>query len=145
MSQVKISDIKNDILKVKYQGKEISINVTEELSINESLLNSQLKDSPSNYAFLCGLRDTLIKKRDRLEKEKDRIFSELWLFFKNSDQKMTNDSASHRAMASKKFQNAEDKFLKASYKTSQLISICRAYESRERILQTFSANLRRER
>lgn len=144
METVKIADIKDDILQIKYQGKQLQINITRELLIDESLMNSQLKSSPSNYAFLCTLRDKAIRKRDKLEKERDRQFSELWLYFKNSDSKMTNDSASHRATSSKKFQMAEDRYLKASYKANQLISICRAYESRERILQTLSANLRKE-
>ena len=58
---------------------------------------------------------------------------------------MTNEMATHRTNTSKKFQLAEDEFLKASAKANQLISLCRAYESRERILQTLSANLRKER
>lgn len=144
METVKINEIKDDVLQIKYKGKQLQINITKELSIDEALMNSQLKSSPSNYAFLCTLRDKAIKKRDKLEKDKDRQFSELWLFFKNSDNKMTNDSASHRTMASKKYQAIEDRYLKASYQANKLISICRAYESRERILQTLSANLRKE-
>ena len=57
---------------------------------------------------------------------------------------MTNDMANHKALGSSKYKTAEKAFLKASYKASKLISICRAYESRERILQTLSANLRKE-
>lgn len=144
METVKINEIKADVLEIKYQGKKVKIDLTKELSINESIINSQLKDFPSNYAFLCLLRDKAIKKRDNLEKEKDRKFSELWIFYKGSDSKMTNDTATHRAIGSKKYQDAENEFLKASYEASRLISICRAYESRERILQTLSANLRKE-
>lgn len=144
METVKISEIKADVFEVKYQGKRVKIDITKELVINESVINSQLKECPSNYAFLCFLRDKAIKTRDRLEKEKDRKFSELWIYFKGSDSKMTNDTATHRAISSKKYQDAEDAFLKASYEASKLISICKAYESRERILQTLSANLRKE-
>lgn len=145
METVKLNEIKNDKIQVIYQGKKIEIDITKELLIEESLINSQLKSSPSNYAFLCLLRDKAIKKRSRLEKEKDRIYSDLWLYFKSSDSKMTNDSASHRAIASKKFQDAEDRYIKADSEANKLISICKAYESRERILQTLSANLRKER
>lgn len=144
METVKINEIKADVLEIKYQGKKVKVDLTKELSINESVINSQLKDFPSNYAFLCLLRDKAIKKRDSLEKEKDRKFSELWIFYKGSDSKMTNDTATHRAIGSKKYQDAENEFLKASYEAARFISICRAYESRERILQTLSANLRKE-
>ena len=144
METVKINEIKADVLEVKYQGQKVTIDITKELAINESTLNSSLRDFPSNYAFLCGLRDKAIKTRDRLEQEKDQKFSELWVFYKNSDTRMTNDTANHRTINSKKYQDAEKAFLKASYEASRLISICRAYESRERILQTLSANLRKE-
>ena len=48
MEKVKINEIKNDFITVKYQGKQIQINITEELIINEAILNTQLKSSPSN-------------------------------------------------------------------------------------------------
>lgn len=144
METVKINEIKSVTLEIKHQGKKVAIDITKELEIKESTINSQLKESPSSYAFLCSLRDRAIKKRDKLEKEKDRKFSELWVYFKNSDSKMTNDMATHRAMSSKKYQDAEDEFLKASYEAAKLISFCKAYESRERLLQTISSNMRKE-
>lgn len=140
----KISQVKNDTLQVKYNGKQIKINLTDELSINESLLNSQLRESPSNYAFLCTLKDKAIRKRDKLEREKDRIFSELWLFFKNSNSKLSNEYATHQANQNKKFKAAEDRYLRAAYEASRLISICRAYESRESVLRSLNANIRLE-
>lgn len=66
----KISEIRDDIISVKYKGKIVTINITKELSIDENIINSQLKNIPSSYAFLCLLRDNLIKKRDALEREK---------------------------------------------------------------------------
>lgn len=145
MEKVKITDIKNDFLQIEYSGKKLKINITEELAISENGINNSLKQSPSNYAFLCTLKDKAIRDRDLSEKNKDRIYSELWLFYKNSDNRMTNESASNRTINSKKFQIAENEYIEASFKANKLISICKAYESRERILQTLSANLRKER
>lgn len=144
METVKINEIKDNTLEVKYQGKKVLINITKELEINESTINSQLKDSPSSYAYLCSLRDKAIKKRDKAEKDKNMKFSELWVYYKNSDPKMTNDMATHRATSSKKYQDAEDEFIKASYEANKIISFCKAFESRERLLQTISSNLRKE-
>lgn len=139
-----INQIKDDILNIVYQGKKISINITEELAINESTINNQLKNLPSNYAFLCLLRDKAIKKANKLEKEKDEAFSKAWIFYKESDPKINNDMASHKAVTNSKYQSLEKKYLIAQDKATRLSSICRAYESRERIIQTISANLRKQ-
>ena len=140
----KISEIRDDIISVKYKGKIVTINITKELSIDENIINSQLKNIPSIYAFLCLLRDNLIKKRDTLEREKNIAYSKAWLFYKESDNRLNNDTANHKAMVNPKYLSIEERYLKAVHKANKLISICRAYESRERIIQTLSANIRKQ-
>ena len=144
MDTESIKTIKSDILKVRYQGKIIRINRTKELSINESIINSQLKDSPSSYAFLCMLKNKYIKERDKLDREKEIAYSEAWLYYKSSDSKMNNDTANHKANTNKKYISIYNKWQKISNIVENLISICRAYENRENILRTISANLRKE-
>lgn len=140
----KISEIRDDIISVKYKGKLVTINITKELSVDENIINSQLKNIPSSYAFLCLLRDNLIKKRDTLEREKNIAYSKAWLFYKESDNRLNNDTANHKAMVNPKYLSIEERYLKAVHKANKLISICRAYESRERIIQTLSANIRKQ-
>lgn len=140
----KISEIRDDVISVKYRGKLVTINITKELSIDENIINSQLKNIPSSYAFLCLLRDNLIKKRDTLEREKNIAYSKAWLFYKESDNRLNNDTANHKAMVNPKYLSIEERYLKAVHKANKLISICRAYESRERIIQTLSANIRKQ-
>lgn len=140
----KISEIRDDVISVKYKGKLVTINITKELSIDENIINSQLKNIPSSYAFLCLLRDNLIKKRDILEREKNIAYSKAWLFYKESDNRLNNDTANHKAMVNPKYLSIEERYLKAVHKANKLISICRAYESRERIIQTLSANIRKQ-
>lgn len=140
----KISEIRDDVISVKYKGKLVTINITKELSIDENIINSQLKNIPSSYAFLCLLRDNLIKKRDTLEREKNIAYSKAWLFYKESDNRLNNDTANHKAMVNPKYLSIEERYLEAVHKANKLISICRAYESRERIIQTLSANIRKQ-
>ena len=142
--ETKISEIKDDIISFKYKGKLVTINISRELEINENIINSQLKNIPSNYAFLCLLRDKIIKRRDKLEKEKDYAQSKAWLYYKESDNRLNNDTVSHKALTSKIYIKANDKYLKALDKANRFISICKAYESRERIIQTLSANIRKQ-
>jgi hypothetical protein len=140
----KISEIRDDVISVKYKGKLVTINIAKELSIDENIINSQLKNIPSSYAFLCLLRDNLIKKRDTLEREKNIAYSKAWLFYKESDNRLNNDTANHKAMVNPKYLSIEERYLKAVHKANKLISICRAYEARERIIQTLSANIRKQ-
>ena len=66
-----INQIKDDILTIRYKGKKVTINISKELAIDESTINTQLRNLPSNYAFLCLLRDKAIQKANKLEKEKN--------------------------------------------------------------------------
>lgn len=140
----KISEVKDDQLIVRYKGKKITINITKELAIDEATINSQLKVLPSNYAFLCLIRDKYIRQRDKLEREKELAYSKAWLFYKESDSRLNNDTVDHKALSNPKYQSIEGRYLRAVDKANRLISICKAYESRERIIQTLSANIRRQ-
>ena len=142
--ETKINQIKDDILSVVYKGKKIDINITKELSIDENLIDSQLKNQPSNYAFLSLLRDDYIKNRDKLEAEKDYQYSNIWLYYKTSDNRLNNDTVHNKVITNIKYQDILSRYQKVSDKANKLISICRAYETRERILQTISANLRKQ-
>lgn len=132
-----------DKLKVKFQGRELEIDLQKELSINENLINSQLKQSPSSYYILCSLRDKYIQRRDALEREKEEVYSQLWLYFKDSNERWTNEYVTHKVKSHKKYASVYQRWLKAQAKANQFIAICRAYENREAILRSLNANMRK--
>lgn len=140
---IKIKSIKNDVIRIKYLGTYYSINITDELKIDENLMNTQLSDQPSNYAFLCLLRDEAIYKKNKLEAKMEKALSDAWNYFKNSDSRMNNDQANNRAISTEKYQSIKSRYLRALDKATKLSSICRAYESRERLLQTIASNMRK--
>jgi hypothetical protein len=135
------ADVKK--LKVKFQGSTIEIDLQKELAINENIINSQLRNSPSSYYILSALRDKYIKERDTLEREKEIAYSEAWLFYKDSNERWNNEYVSHKANTNKKYVSICERYLKAQQKAQQFITICKAYESREGILRTLTANLRK--
>ena len=130
-------------LKVKFQGKDLEIDLNKELKINEDLINSQLCDSPSSYYVLCSLRDKYIKERNALEREKDEAYSQLWVYYKDANERWNNDYVTNKVISSKKYSSIYERYLKAEARASQFISLCKAYESRTDILRTINANLRR--
>lgn len=133
-----------DSLKVKFQGRQITIDLQKELAINENIINSQLKECPSSYYILCSLRDKYIKKRDELDREKDIAYSKAWTYYKEANERWSNDYVSHKANTNKAYVSAYERWLKANDKAQMFITICRAYESRTDILRTLNANLRRQ-
>ena len=130
-------------LRVKIDGQEIIIDISKELSIDENLINSQLRDSPSSYYLLCRVRDKYIKLRDSLEREKDIAYSKVWTYLKDSNERWNNEYVSHKANTNNKYVSLYDKYLKACDKANLYISICKAYEDRTNILRTLNANLRK--
>ena len=130
-------------LKVKFQGKDLEIDLNKELKINEDIINSQLCDPPSSYYVLCSLRDKYIKERNALEREKDEAYSQLWVYYKDANERWNNDYVTNKVISSKKYSSIYERYLKAEARASQFISLCKAYESRTDILRTINANLRR--
>lgn len=130
-------------LKVKFQGKDLEIDLNKELSINEDIINSQLIDSPTSYYVLSSLKDKYIKERNALAREKEVAYSELWIYFKDSNEKWNNDYVNNKVLSSKKYCSICERYMKAEAKANQFISLCKAYETRTDILRTINANLRR--
>lgn len=130
-------------LKVKFQGKILEIDLNKELSINEDIINSQLMDSPTSYYVLSSLKDKYIKERNALAREKEVAYSELWIYFKDSNEKWNNDYVNNKVLSSKKYCSICKRYMKAEAKANQFISLCKAYETRTDILRTINANLRR--
>ena len=64
-------DVDISPLKVKYQGKVITIDIQKELTIDRNKLESQLMEVPSSYYILCSVRNTYIRRRDALARERD--------------------------------------------------------------------------
>lgn len=131
-------------IKVKYQGKVLTIDVNKELSINPNKLDSQLMQVPSSYYILCNIRDKYIRKRNELAQQKEEAYSRAWTFYKDNNPNWNNDYVSNKATTNNKYVSLCNRHLKAEEKAAMFIAICKAFESKENILRTLSANLRRQ-
>ena len=137
-------DIDIKPLKVKYQGKVITIDIQKELTIDRNKLESQLREVPSSYYILCSVRNTYIRRRDSLARERDEAYSKAWTYLKDANPTWYNDYVSNKANSNHKYVSLSNKYLKAAEKAAMLIDLCKAYESKEGILRTLSANQRRQ-
>ena len=140
---MKINQITLKPITVKLDGETFTIDIVKELAINENLINSQLKESPSSYYILCRVRDKYITRRDALARAKDEAYSKAWTYLKDSNERWNNDYVSHKANANNKYISLYQRYLRAADKANLFISICKAYEDRSNILRTLNANLRK--
>lgn len=133
------------IFKVKYteNSKTYIIDLYKELNINSKQLEEQLKSNPYYYAMICKLKNQAIRERDKLEKERDEIFSKIYITAYENGTKVTKELANHKANISAKYQMACDKYLEAKEVADNLISISIAFEMKSRLIQTVSSNHRR--
>ena len=137
-------DVDISPLKVKYQGKVITIDIQKELTIDRNKLESQLMEVPSSYYILCSVRNAYIRRRDALARERDEAYSKAWTYLKDANPTWNNDYVSNKANSNHKYVSLSNKYLKAAEKAAMLIDLCKAYESKEGILRTLSANQRRQ-
>lgn len=140
---MKINQITLKPITVKIDGQVISIDINKELAINENIINSQLRESPSSYYILCRVRDRYIKRRDALAREKDEAYSKAWTYLKDCNDRWNNDYVSNKANVNKKYSSLYQRYLRAVDKANLFIAICKAYEDRSNILRTLNANLRK--
>lgn len=139
----KLSEVDDYTLNINYKGKKYKFNIPQELQIDTNVINTLLKKSPSNYAFISLVRDRYIFERDSLQREKEKSYSEAWVYYKESGN-INNDLAGHKATIHPKYQSICERYDKVNLKTNQLISLCKAFEARDKILQTLSANIRKQ-
>lgn len=134
---------------ITYGGKRYRFNLFEELQVRDKSINSELKSSPSSYSFLTQLRSHIIYELDLLEAAKVRTLNRLYKRYKGEKSKSTgrpnsDDLAWALAEASKEYKEAVHKYLKMKFDKSQLDNAVKGFETRAFLIQTLSANIRKE-
>lgn len=141
------SDIMNINLTIGQE--QFQFNLYEELVISEEKVNSEIKEQPSVYAFLTTLHKRLVKEMMLAEKEMEKSFSDIYNRYKervndNTGRVYDKDYAHHIANANPGFNRARTKFIKAKYDVGVIDSAIKSFEQRFSLIQTLSANLRKE-
>ena len=91
-------------LTVRVRGKKLDIDLSKELSINETSINKLISENPSSYSLISILKSKAVAERDQLEREKDRIFSQVYVSVVDSNPKATKEYATHKETANTKYQ-----------------------------------------
>jgi len=135
------SDMMN--IEVVYGTQTFKFNLDEELRIDESAINKHIKGHVRSYAFLSMLYVKLkIKQRDQGRVIK-RIYNNLIAEYKPKYKTITEAEAVMRK-ESKKLREAEDLLGKIEEQHDLIGVAVRSFEARKDLLQSLSANTRKE-
>lgn len=128
---------------LQYGDELIKFNLTKEVKIDPETIEDELLNQPTYYAFLIMLQSKLIRKFKDQEVEVRKIYAKL--FEGNKDEGMANDLAKETAIANEKYTSAQKLLNEYEQNMNDIIGCVKSFEMRKDLLQTLSANIRKER
>lgn len=136
-------------IRIKYDGEIFKFNLGEELSINTTKINTELKEQPSYYGFLLLLRNRLLTQKEDLERQADKRYAHIYLKTAEKINPKTNrpysdKAAIQTAIEDEQYNIARTKFIQAKQNYNDINSCVISFEQRAQLIQSLSANLRNE-
>lgn len=141
---------KSNLMRVVIQlnGEEIAFNLYTELRIDEDLVMDSLKIHPQQYAFLSILHKNSIKEVSDLEAELDTLKGELYTRYKTQPgigaRAKSKDLAIADLESDKTYLKAITRLNEAKHSKNILETCVKSFEVRKDLIQTLSANMRKE-
>ena len=135
-------------ISIQYGKEKIKFNLYEELIVNESRINEELKNQPSYYGFLSLLAVKLKRSMGDKKAELEKIKAELFIEFKGDIDKSTgrpysNDMAEALVAQEEDYQNALKEFQKAEEDFGIIKACVDSFTQRSHLVQSLSANIRK--
>lgn len=134
---------------INYNGKDYKFNLFNETSIDEDNINTALKTHISSYAFLAMLHKKCIKAKKSLDSDRKRVYAQEYekikdLVNESTGRVYSNDFAKLKVERTMKYRKI-DRACQAAEHNVEILEVCvKVYEDRKDLLQSLSANLRRE-
>lgn len=139
---------------IKHGGKVINFNLYDEVKIQEAHIAHELANHPGVYSYLLMLQASLINKAKDIEATLKEMESDLWLFYAtNSESPYYTDNGKFPTNAIVEAYINSDKGIlmkrkelrKVEMDRDSIIACVKSFEVRKDLIQTLSANLRKER
>lgn len=141
------------ILKIRIEGELYVINLAKELKIDDDLINEDIKYQPKTYYLLGVIHSKLVKQVKSLEKQKDKEYGRLFVYFLTSRtskfylknkyfpaQKVAEALVEHN----KDYLKVIDQLHQAIENRDTIQKCLESFEQRFSLLQTLSSNLRKQ-
>jgi hypothetical protein len=136
---------------IKYGDEKFKFNLYRELQIldeSEGSLNTEIRGQPTTYGFLSMLLTKLKKLQRELDVEKTEVFSEILVNIKSEKDPLTGkpytkDSAEAKVVMTKEYQEKMKEYNNILHNVETLETCVEAFNQRSYLIQTLSANLRK--
>lgn len=138
----KESDIMN--IDIKYGSERFKFNLNDELVIKETNRDNEIKNHPRSYAFLSMLNVKLKTVVKDLHTELKATYSSRLKAIKDSGKYGSVKEAEFAVLRDKKYKALQSKISYVEEKKEEIEVAVRSFEQRKDLLQTLSANTRRE-
>lgn len=137
------------VLDLTYQGKRYRFNMFEELQIKEINLDKDIKSHPASYFFLLTLRTNLDSQRKLLEAKKKRIWNKIYKLEKNKPgvggRAQSDDLCKAKAEAHPDYKEVTTEHIESEKAWGIINNAVLAFQEKKDLIQTLSANMRKER
>lgn len=136
-------------IKIQYGKETFEFNLFEELKINETIIDRELKEQPSHYGFILLLQKKLTTRFEDLKLERKKIWGELTIKAKskmqqNTQRPYTDDMCKAWVESHKLYILASQNCIRAKDDADSIFACVKAFEQRKDLLQTISSNRRKE-
>lgn len=134
---------------VRYGEDVFDFNLTEELKVIEEGINEEAKQHPTTYGFLNMLYKRMSIRAKDLEKKAENTYNRLFIKYKtsideNTNKPYPNEMAKAKALTHLKYIKAYENYSKVKASVEILQAAVESFTARKDIIQTLSANLRKE-
>lgn len=134
-------------IRIKFGNESFNFNLFEELQVNENIINDEIKIQPSISGFLGTMLTKLERIREDKEAEMNKVYHKLFTLNKSkvvdSGRYASDDLSKSMVISSRKYQDALKNYLIAKENASLIKTCVNSFEQRSFLIQTLSANLRK--
>lgn len=132
--------------------KTYKIDLTNAMDLNENMVNHHIRKYPKYYSFLLMLYHRINKHFEEFEQDLKRLRSEKHIYYKSKKgpyyikegKYPSEDIVKSYIELDESYISLSNKLLSIRHERDKIDRILKAYETRKDLLQSLSANIRRE-
>lgn len=136
-------------IRIKVGSELVRFNLFEELAINPTKINEELKNQPTHFAYLSVVMIQLKKRKDALEAELQKLKDSIFIEYKEDIDPQTGRAYSNDLAEAYISQDEEYQEKLKEYKTAEdnyllIKASVDSFSQRSEVIRSLSANVRQE-
>jgi len=139
-------------VKITVDGDTVSFNLHRETRINRNNLDQELEEHPAKYSYALTILAAIDSKLEEMDTKRKNIEAKLSEEFATSKESSYYKKAQKFPAAKlidnlvrnhKKYRSIQEEYADLRTNRAKINALCRGLEEKSRMLQTLSANLRK--